>query len=260
MHETAPHPAARPTRGFTLVELLVVLAITGLLVSLAVPAAGRALGAARRIACASNLRQVNLAFHLYTADHDAWFPWREDTAAGTLWYWGLEPAGGPAAEGLRPLDRRRARLAPYFDHVGGIEVCPSMPYGAPYFKRKFSEPSYGYALNAFMLAGIPVCDRSGVRTLADVARPSETVAWADAAQVNTWMPPASPARPMLEEWYYLDNYPPAKFHFRHRGRLNAGYADGSVRPLAPRALDPRCDGRTGYAEEVRGVTMLRTDR
>ena len=35
-------------------------------------------------------------------------------------------------------------------------------------------------------------------------RPTETTLFADAAQVNDFQSPASPANPMLEEWYYVE--------------------------------------------------------
>lgn len=54
--------------GFSLVELLVVIATLGLLIAMLLPALSLARHQARRTACAGNLRQVGLAIHLYAQD------------------------------------------------------------------------------------------------------------------------------------------------------------------------------------------------
>jgi prepilin-type N-terminal cleavage/methylation domain-containing protein/prepilin-type processing-associated H-X9-DG protein len=60
--------------GFTLVELLVVIGIIAILVSLLLPSLNRARESARRTQCLSNIRQISMAFFMYTGENKGWFP------------------------------------------------------------------------------------------------------------------------------------------------------------------------------------------
>ena len=58
------------TRGFTLVELLVVIAVIAILMAMLMPALSRAREAAKRISCANNLKELTLAWMMYADDND----------------------------------------------------------------------------------------------------------------------------------------------------------------------------------------------
>jgi general secretion pathway protein G len=59
-------------KGFSFVELLVVLAILGLLGSLLLPAAARTLQASRRNTCQDNLKALGTAFRVYANENRGW--------------------------------------------------------------------------------------------------------------------------------------------------------------------------------------------
>ncbi len=135
-------------RAFTLVELLVVIAIIGILIALLLPAVQAARGAARRMQCSNNLKQIGLALHNYHNVHRG-FP------IGNVpdRYWTFQSMILPQLE-QEPLFSRldyefpgdcfRAMAAAGADDPGRTVLpvfqCPSEPNAGRLYDR---EPDYG---------------------------------------------------------------------------------------------------------------------
>ena len=81
-------------KQFTLIELLVVIAIIAILASMLMPALGKARDAAKKAACASNLKQVMQTILFYGDDFDSWTtgPAFTPPDAGVYTRWSCIPA------------------------------------------------------------------------------------------------------------------------------------------------------------------------
>lgn len=128
-------------RGFSMIELIVVLSIILVLTSLLMPGITKARHAAFRLMCASNMRQVGMGLMLRAEDHNGRLPesrmqrarrFEEMCAVST----GLEDAGqdGPSYDGLgtlwewRYLDTPRCLYCPAHNHVHTFDAH------APYYE------------------------------------------------------------------------------------------------------------------------------
>lgn len=117
----------RNRRGFTLLELMVVITIISILAAILLPALARAREAARRIKCASNLRQMGLVFLMYANENSDMFPPAHPNGRwGEAEYWTADLADGYPPQLYRnnyTFDMG-AIYPDYFTEVKTM-VCPS---------------------------------------------------------------------------------------------------------------------------------------
>lgn len=99
--------------GWSLTELLTVIAIIAVILAIALPVFSRATESGRRSTCASNLRQIGIALNMYADDWDGAYPWNERPSG---------PSGTPAGDGDFPTLRYCAKR--YILNTGNAQ-CPS---------------------------------------------------------------------------------------------------------------------------------------
>jgi len=193
-------PASEVRGGFTLVELLVVLAVIALLAALLLPALSKAKESARATQCLNQMRQLAIAVRLYVDENGDTFPRSEHSAF---------------ANGELPWERSVAPLlgsstTAWTNLLTGLYHCPSDKRTTP----------WSYGLNVYYELG-PDDDYTGKpqtwRRLTQVPHPSATVLFAE----NN-----SSADHLMPEFWYSQADAVDLASTRHKGRANYTFADG----------------------------------
>jgi prepilin-type N-terminal cleavage/methylation domain-containing protein len=122
-------------RGFTLIELLVVVSIIALLVSILMPALGKARRQTRRVVCTAQMKQYGIATNEYAHNNNGYVPYLNSPAYPWVgWAEGPWPGDGP------PLGH--CLLMPYLGVDKGLIAKLKDPIPARYWASNTGDPDY----------------------------------------------------------------------------------------------------------------------
>lgn len=236
-----------PARAFTLTELLVVVAVIGILAGLLIPALAKARARAKSVQCLSQMRQLGLGLLLYAdSEPDGKLPADPQGDDAPAWVMGLIPQLGS---------------------VDGIRICPSDAYREA--RRRWNRSSY--VRNEYTArepkalddaTGTPgfnpelTINRATLR-LSDLRRPADTFLAFEGSNLGVLFPPLAVDRvpvPAFDDHTHPDTWIFGWAHvladidpYRHGKNANYLFADGHVTAVAAETLRRRIEARDNFA-------------
>lgn len=205
-------------RAFTLVEVLVVIAIIAVLVGLLLPTMRGARERARSVACLSNLRQLAVAAHSYSAQHRGSYPparWGADS-------WDFSIIAGKAVPGL--LWRGQVDMR--------IQQCPS-------FEGKSNtlfDPFTGYNYNTSYIGHGQGESIEAPAKVTQVRQPERTALFGDGQFYNGANKFMRAPFPHAGDQSTTTRAAGTQ-GFRHHGATNVAFCDGHAESLFDRHLN-----------------------
>jgi prepilin-type N-terminal cleavage/methylation domain-containing protein/prepilin-type processing-associated H-X9-DG protein len=199
-------------KGFTLIEILVVVSIVALLAALAYPAIKSAIAASKNAGCMGNLRTLGAAVHSFTADHGGFLPNPTLESGKPRWTIQISPY-------MTIATNRSERSGRYPFYCPASTINPD-----PRYNRLSDQLSYAFNSR--------LSTNSNSIPLVAVQVPSRTLmmvdnkAYKEEPDVNQVLTGSSTT--LINE-KSLERIP----YERHRGHANILFVDGSVQPRKP---------------------------
>lgn len=237
------NPQSVASGAFTLIELLIVIAIIAILAGILFPVLTAAKQQANKAKCAANLRQLALANRMYAEDNGGRFvPAAVDifTGFGGRWRW---HGWRSTADGRTPFQPEKGPLWTYLGRSGGVKMCPLL---ALMRRRGVSSDAFeagggGYGYNAVYVGGsywkYGFTPKAAAEAAAasDVRDPSRTVMFTDTAMAQAYPSQHIIEYSFCEPPFFLGSdgeptpyHTTPSIHFRHNGRALVAWCDGHI--------------------------------